>query len=410
MKAYIRSKINPELWITLSKLRRTPKLFIKDLAQNISLNIRFFIRKRKGFSSVTCLVPFMRLEFQDSGSVCPCCIDFTRIKSVGDMNYETIEEIWNGSEMQQFRKALLMGETKKTCMPNCEYLKLAPIPVEDFRRDTEEGQSLYDDVVRGRVQLRSHPLRFNLANSKICNLKCVMCRQDRITKRNGSFPEHVRRTDENIRNYFDKKITLFLCGNGDVFARKDTRELLQKFDSKKYSNVKFQILTNGLLFQESLWETIKHNNFTYVNISIDAGTSESYAKVRRGGNWNQLMKALDVFKKAKEEGKFDSVNLNMTVMRSNFMEIPQFIEMARSRGFHALLTRVRGKWGDENIFEAGNNGDIEDLKAVLSDGDLYGSDVDMNELIAYVPGEYRSKVGNHFTSIWYPSHILKPKK
>jgi len=231
-----------------------------------------------------------------------------------------------------------------------------------------------------------------------------MCRQDVLRK--SPLPEHVSKTAKNIRNYFNKRITFFLCGNGDVFARKDTRELLQNFDSKKYDKVSFQLLTNGLLFQEKMWETIKHNNYTYVNISIDAGTKETYEKVRRGGNWKQLVKALEVFRKAKEEGKFDSVNINMTVMKSNYREIPQFVEMARSRGFYALFTKIRGEWADENIFESNDNEDLLELKTLLSNPELYGKDVDIRELIEYVPAEFHSQVGNHLTSIWYPSYIL----
>jgi len=230
MKTYIRSKVNPELWATLSKIKKMPKSFIMELAEDIALNARFFLRKRKGFLSVPCLVPFMRLEFQDTGSVSACCIAFTKIKSVGDMNCQTIEQIWNGTVMKRFRKYLLLGETAKTCMPKCEYLNIGPISLEEMRLDTEEGKSLHDDIMHGRAKLKSHPLRFNLANSKTCNLKCVMCRDNYGGLRKNSLPEHLLKTNNNLKNHFDKKITLYLTGNGDVLARKDTRGLLHCTD------------------------------------------------------------------------------------------------------------------------------------------------------------------------------------
>lgn len=409
LKTYMRTRY-PGFWNLLRKFKKNTVVPIVAFFSDLYLNSRFFLRRRKGFSSVPCLVPFMRLEFQKLGSVSTCCTAFTKVKSVGDMKTQTIEQIWNGRKIRRFRKQLLLGQTCKVCMPNCGYLKIGPIFIKDICTDTPEGKSLYDDISHGRAKINSHPLRFNLANFTVCNLNCVMCQSRAVEAQNKSIPEYVTKTHENLRNYFDKKITLYLSGNGEVLARKDTRELLQNFDSKKYSKVDFQIITNGLLFQPRMWETIKHNNFTYANISIDAATKETYQKVRRGGNWDQLLEALQVFKKAKEEGKFSSVNMNMTVMKSNFREIPQFIEMARARGFNSLFTKIRGPFNDENIFESDNEEALQELKAVLSDSNLYGEDVDMNELLKYIPEKFHKRMGNHLTSIWYPAFLLKKRE
>ena len=281
-----------------------------------------------------------------------------------------------------------------------------PIFLENISTETSEGKSLYDDIYNGRAKLRSHPLWFNLANYGACNLNCDMCASRNLDY--SSIPKHVKKTHEEVKKYFDKRITLFLTGNGDVLARKDTRKLLQNFDCKKYSKVTFEILTNGLLFQPKMWEKIKHNNYVYANISIDAGTKETYEKLRRGGKWEQLMKALEVFKKAKEEGKFRSVNINMTVMKSNFREIPQFVEMARARGFKSYFSILRGQAGDENFFEANDLGTLKELKTVLNNPKLYGEDVDMLQLIKFVPKEYRSQIKNHNTTIWlFPTFLFK---
>jgi sulfatase maturation enzyme AslB (radical SAM superfamily) len=234
-----------------------------------------------------------------------------------------------------------------------------------------------------------------------------MCQVKNIHQRNDSIPSHVEKTHENLKNYFNQNITVFLTGNGDVLARKDTRSLLQKFNTKKYNKVKFQLLTNGLLFQPRIWETIKHNNFTYANISVDGATKETYEKIRRGGKWEQLLKALNVFRIALEKGKFSSVNLNMTLMRSNFREIPRFIEMARARGFYASFHKVRGQCGDENIFQPGDAKALKELKLVLSDPALYGDDVDLRNIAEYVPAEFHDRLSNHLTTIWHPSRILK---
>lgn len=412
IKAFLKNNLSPELWNILKGLKKTPKYLLNKTVRIVSdvfLHIQFTRRKRKGFSSVPCMVPFMRLEFVNGGRVAACCGSYTKIKSVGNINKQTIEQIWNGKEIKRLRKLLLLGRISKVCEPDCQYLQISPIPVTDIRTDTEQGKILYEDICHGNVKLRSHPVRFNLANFDVCNLKCIMCYSRRHDGHNSAIPADVRKTHENIRNYFDKEITLMLAGDGDVLARKDTRELLQNFDSTKYNKVNFQLITNGLLFQPKVWETIKHNNFTYANISVDAATKQTYEKVRNGGNWEKLMKALDVFAAALKDGKFSSVTINMTIMRSNYREIPQFIQMARERGFHSFLKRIDGAYGNENIFELKDEDALRELKNILSDANLYGEDTDMNDLKKYIPREFWPHIGNHFTSIWYPSHVLKSR-
>lgn len=394
----------------LKKIKNITVQFSNFLS-DIYLDISFSLRRRKGFSSVQCLFPFARLGFSITGSALCCCYAFTKVKSVGNINNETIEQIWNGKKIRRFRKRLLLGQTKKTCESNCPHLFSPPISIKDINTDIEEGSLLYEDIRTGRVKLRVHPLWFSLANYTVCNLNCVMCPSRNSGHRNDAIPDHVKKTHENLRKYFDKRITIFLTGDGDVLARRDTRELLQNFDSKKYSKVTFEILTNGLLFQPHMWETIKHNNYYWAAISIDAATKKTYERIRRGANWEQLMRALEVFKKAKEEGKFSNVIVNMTVMRSNFREIPQFIEMARSMGFKSLFTKIRDRWGDENFFESNDKAAIQELKNVLSDQNIYGDDVHMIELVKYIPGEFRSRLQDFSLTIMQtPYFLLKSSK
>ena len=148
------------------------------------------------------------------------------------MNDRTIEQIWSGKERQRFRKHLYLGKTGDVCMSNCAYLKVGPISVNDIITDNKEGATLHDDIVNGRVILKSHPNRFNLSNSYICNLRCVMCPPSLTAAK--SVPAHVKKTEDNLKNYFDKRITIYLTGNGDVLARKDTRDLLKNFDDQKH--------------------------------------------------------------------------------------------------------------------------------------------------------------------------------
>ena len=87
------------------------------------------------------------------------------------------------------------------------------------------------------------------------------------------------------------------------------------------------------------------------------------------------------------EKRIAEVHINMTVMRSNYREIPAFIQMAREMRFKVLLTRIRGTFGDENIFELNDRAALEDLRQVLADPALQGPDVDLAQLAEFLPGK-----------------------
>ena len=125
---------------------------------------------------------------------------------------------------------------------------------------------------------------------------------------------------------------------------------------------KFHILTNGLLLPK-YWKQIKSQIFASLSISLDAATKETYEKIRIGGKWEDLLRVLDLVKQNKN--KFGFIVLNMTVMRSNYKEIPQFIDLAESCGFNCFFQSLWGKFDNENIFELKDIIALENLKKII---------------------------------------------
>lgn len=161
-----------------------------------------------------------------------------------------------------------------------------------------------------------------------------------------------------LKHYLPTAKEMHLTGHGEPFVRPDTRELLINCKSL----IKFHIITNGLLLPK-YWEKIKHRNFSSLLISVDAATKETYEKIRRGGRWEDLLKTLELVRQNRD--KFGSIMLNMTVMRSNYQEIPRFIDLAESCGFTACFHRVYGMWGDENIFELNDTEALTELRNII---------------------------------------------
>lgn len=330
---------------------------------------------------VACLVPFERLEFHQTGIVTSCCPAYTREVMVGNMRRGSIESIWNGRAMRRLRRRLLLGDTRSVCRPNCPFLAREPIAFDALKTWSKRQKLLSEDLVGGRTRLTAPPGRLNLANSGNCNLRCIMCGS------NSAAPPapHVWKTGENIQRYFDGDLTLVLTGNGDPLARPDTRQMMMQFDSKRFPDVKFEILTNGLLWTAANWEKVRHCRFGWLNISVDASCAATYEKIRRGGRWDVLMKNFEVIRAAFAAGHFFGVTINMTVMRSNYREIPAFVALADRLGFHVSFAPIRGRYGDENIFELQDAAALAELRGILKSVDCSGGTVDLNAMVSCFP-------------------------
>jgi len=86
---------------------------------------------RWGNASVTsrhiCAQIFKGMQVQADGEVVPCCVDWKRVNILGNMNTDSLRDIWNGSKLRELQLEHLSGNKKnlepcKDCTMNdyCE--------------------------------------------------------------------------------------------------------------------------------------------------------------------------------------------------------------------------------------------------------------------------------------------------
>jgi len=332
-------------------------------------------------SKLICLRPFYYCEISPEGDVRFCCSAWTK-RAIGNVNDHTLAEIWNGEAAQSVRLEILSGEWRAACNEICpviiEHRRDADHPAHVRRYQHKEiSPELVDDVRLGKLRLDRPPTIFNLSNSPVCNLSCIMCSRDM----RGYNPAMVKKVGEEIFGYLPTAREVVLTGHGDPLARPDSRKMLTDYHGEN-PNLRFNLITNALLIP-TYWERIKHQRFGWVTISVDAATKETYEKIRVGGTWDQLQSAIALM--CRERDHFlGGITVNMTVMRSNFREIPAFIDWAHSLRFGVVFQRVRGHCGDENIFEAGDQESISALREILSSAQGQAR-VDWGDLAEFMP-------------------------
>jgi sulfatase maturation enzyme AslB (radical SAM superfamily) len=124
-----------------------------------------------------CMHPFTGLATREDGAIQVCC----RSHPIGNIQDNTLEEIWNGDNMKRIRKQVLTGDRPPECEP-C--FRLEDQGVESLRQRHISGKipeariNLYPTAVQSMNSDYTMPFEIptmELKLNNLCNLKCRMC-------------------------------------------------------------------------------------------------------------------------------------------------------------------------------------------------------------------------------------------
>ena len=90
-------------------------------------------------------------------------------------------------------------------------------------------------------------------------------------------------------------VLLSITGSGDAFASITYWNYLLELSTNGIpSNVRLNILTNGVLMTENNWNSIKPllSSIRQIEVSVDAATEPTYKIVRKNGNFKKLCQTL----------------------------------------------------------------------------------------------------------------------
>ncbi len=73
---------------------------------------------------VECNFPWERMTVLWDGEVVPCCNDYNKKLCLGNLNHQTLSEIWNGTEMRQLREEFISDRVTNPLCHHCEKLRL----------------------------------------------------------------------------------------------------------------------------------------------------------------------------------------------------------------------------------------------------------------------------------------------
>lgn len=265
---------------------------------------------------------------------------------VGNLQQQTVAEVWNGPQAQAIRASILDGSFSYCVAANCPHLQNVDGPV---RRVDEVSDPLHQAILRdGLTILPWGPRDVNCSYDRSCNLSCPSCRTKVLVESQARDRiQHIQRriNDEALA---DARL-LYITGSGDPFGSPFFRRWLQTMRRADMPTLeKIHLHTNAQLWTPRMWETIPAEIRALVksaDISIDAASAGTYAENRRGGRFDVLLENLAFIRTLRTEGPLEWLGINMCVQRNNYREMPAFVALGERVGADVAAFSRLNNWG-----------------------------------------------------------------
>lgn len=288
-------------------------------------------------SKTFCILPWIHFYANPDGNVLPCCIGDYRYP-LGNIQNDSITDIWNNERYRFIRKQMLSGERCvecNACYQNedagvssfrqsvnneySEYLK--------FANETEEDGSLQE------MKLKYLDIRW----SNICNFKCRSCsstyssswatednKQGQDKKvfifAGGSDNDRLY---EQLKPYFSDIKEIYFAG-GEPLLMDKHYEILNYLKEIGNTDIKIRYNSNlsSLSYKDtSVIELWKNFSNIHLNISLDSwGDRAEY--IREGTDWSTIENNI---RKVKSNCPHISFGIASVISVFNVSTIPDFI-------------------------------------------------------------------------------------
>ena len=271
-----------------------------------------------------CGVPFNSLEIHNN--VCfVCCPSW--LPNRIEIGETPLKDLYNSEPIVDIRNSILDGSFKYCDKELCPYLsKLVNYGITSGPIHLKKNSHHKIPIIANNT-----PDYLVMNFDRTCNYKCPSCRVDLIVESSKGI-ERIEKTIDEIDTYYSANVkTLYITGTGDPFVSVSFRNYLRNFNPKKYPKLQsIHFHTNASMWNKEMWDSMPnvHRYVTTCEISIDAGTKDTYEnKTRLGGNWENLMNNLKFISTIKT---LKSVKTSFVVQDSNYMEMEIFYNLMYS--------------------------------------------------------------------------------
>ena len=292
-----------------------------------------------------CPRPRDTILIDKQGSCYACECQSWLPQSIGNLQIKSLQEII-GSDMHRHLQSSITDGTYRYCNEHqCSYIKS-------------------DAVLHGQPDRIQH---LRLAIDDSCNLRCPSCRKGMIFHKQGSAYNLGIKLADKINDWlhsYEHPIQVHIGSDGDPFASHVYRHFMEQTPERH--NIKYSILTNGLMFKE-FHSRVPYviNNLHELGVSIDGATKETYEKLRLGGKWEKIIEGLECMAEQKQQHGFRFI-LHFVVQKDNYHEMEAIIDLGEKYGADRVWLNKIEDWGTSDDFHTQDIWGTADYKEKFS--------------------------------------------
>ncbi|MFA7674935.1 MAG: radical SAM protein, partial [Endomicrobiia bacterium] len=227
-------------------------------------------------------------------------------------------------------------------------------PQNQFDQDTILNEI---EILQRKIILKSKMKRLWVTVTSRCNIRCKTCG---LWHNKWDLPYKTAKEVMDNYPYMERLVWL----GGEVFLYKHFEEMFD--EAGKWNNLKQQVITNGIALNKNWIEKIIKTENSELTFSIDGVTKEVYEEIRQGSNFEKLLENVRLTMETKKKyGIKKDIRMNAVIMKTNYKQIYDLLELAKNEGFNqlSLMALHFDTAPNENIFY-GETKDEEALKYV----------------------------------------------
>jgi molybdenum cofactor biosynthesis enzyme MoaA len=313
---------------------------------------------------LACRYPWEQLEAHDiRGVVTPCAGGWPLEKTLEhcvSWHTTSLMEAWNSPAMQNVRRAVSGGDPMATCKPECPAFHGGPqnavpgLAAPTTKVMFDNMMANIHEMLDGAPVLKSRPQSISFSPTLRCTNRCRMCDIHEVMEVMGR-PAQVREMPDALFNELLELLPttrmLALTGGEPLISRR-MRLLLMEFRADRYPDGAVTITTNGQLLRESLLKDLSNTRIKLFYVSLNAADDAMYEHVSGipGGFTrvrNHLQMLMDM---APHMAGRPGVVTSFVVMRSNFRQLPAFLDLALGLKVGIRLLPIERDRLGESIF------------------------------------------------------------
>lgn len=323
---------------------------------------------------IGCLAPVSSLFVGLRGKIYGCC--FNKTYPLGTYPEQSLSEIWAGSARKKQIEALKSRDFALGCQTCGELIagkNYAGLPAKN-----------YEDLPR---RMLPYPTKIEFELDNTCNLECVICR--------GEFSSAIRKNREGLPPIpspygaaFMEELKRFIPHlkqahflGGEPFLITRYLEIWDLIAEMK-PDIEISLQTNGTILTQRIRTLLAKLRFN-IGISLDSIDPNTYAVVRKNGNFEKVWKNVQELRAyCREQGT--NFHISYCPMTQNWKELPEVIRQCNALNCTVYFNKVY--YPKECSFTSLSRSEMENVKQYLEQNltDLpSGSDIERKNKTAY---------------------------